>query len=470
LRADDATHAERTIARVVLAIAVSAGTAMRLWLAFRDHGIFWPDEIYQSLEPAHHATYGYGRLAWEFVEGARNWTYPGLIAAVLELCAWFDLGPAAYLGVLRTLCCLGAAGTGVGIYVLARRLDASALSASIGSALFLLAEPVVYFGHRAMSETACALPLVWGMSALLPATRDRQRQALGAALLAFAVLLRLQTALFCLVVLGIYAVRRDRRGWLQLLAILAGGALLYGFIDRLTWGGWFHSALLYFRFNVIEGKAARWGVSPFYFYGQVLISAMLGLTWLVSALSLPGAFRAPGLAAAAALFFAVHSAIGHKEIRFIFPAIPLFCALAALGLDELSSSRPRRRALLAVSLLLAAASALRFPSLRMAQLDPDARPHEAAYDRLGPVNRLLLAAHGQPDLCGLSVPGVPWWELGGHSYLHRKVPLYAKGEARPGAYNYLLHRRDRGRGERIASDGEYGLYRVAEGCGSGRKP
>ena len=38
-----------------------------------DDGIYWPDEIHQSLEPAHRLVFGYGLIAWEFSDGARNW-------------------------------------------------------------------------------------------------------------------------------------------------------------------------------------------------------------------------------------------------------------------------------------------------------------------------------------------------------------------------------------------------------------
>src|SRR4051812_12748598 len=64
-------------ARVGLWVALGAGAALRIWLAWHDDGIYWPDEIYQSLEPAHRLVFGYGIVAWEFVEGARNWALPG---------------------------------------------------------------------------------------------------------------------------------------------------------------------------------------------------------------------------------------------------------------------------------------------------------------------------------------------------------------------------------------------------------
>jgi hypothetical protein len=35
----------------------------------------------------------------------------------------------------------------------------------------------------------------------------------------------------------------------------------------------------------------------------------------------------------------------------------------------------------------------------------------------------FLAAHREPDMCGLQVRGIPPWESGGYTYLNRDVPL-----------------------------------------------
>src|SRR5208283_263980 len=72
--------AERT-ATLVLWTALAVGGALRAWLALTDAGIYWPDEIYQSLEPAHRLVWGRGLVAWEFLDGARPWTLPALVAA-----------------------------------------------------------------------------------------------------------------------------------------------------------------------------------------------------------------------------------------------------------------------------------------------------------------------------------------------------------------------------------------------------
>jgi phosphatidylinositol glycan class B len=453
-------------ARIIFVAVMIAGAGARLWLAFHDDGIVWADEIYQSLEPAHRAVFGYGRVAWEFQDGARSWVYPGAIAGVLKLCAWLQLEPRQYLAVLRVLLVAISVGTGAGVYRLSRRLSASPLSAAAGTALFMLAEPMIYFGHRALSETACALPAIWGLACALPRARERRGDLQGAALLALAALIRPHAALFGTALLGTYAVRGEWRSLLRASAVLAFGIFLSGLIDRLTWGGWFHSTITYLTFNVIENKAAQWGIFPGYFYARVLVSSMPGIAWLTGALALPGVLRTPALAATGALFFLVHSAVGHKEYRFMLPAIPVFCALAAQGIDVLAEQASHRRPwLVGVALLLAAASALSLGKLDMGQLAmDDGSLGKTAYDRFGGVNRLLLLAHDQADLCGLHVPDVPWWNIGGYTYLHRRVPLYALGEAKTGRFNYAIGTSQHVAGERIAVDGDQVLVRVAPQC------
>jgi hypothetical protein len=46
---------------VILIGSLAVGSAARASLALHDHGIFWGDEIHQSIEPAHRAVFGYGK-------------------------------------------------------------------------------------------------------------------------------------------------------------------------------------------------------------------------------------------------------------------------------------------------------------------------------------------------------------------------------------------------------------------------
>src|SRR5439155_15739511 len=89
-----------------------------------------------------------------------------------------------------------------------------------------------------------------------------------------------------------------------------------------------------------------------------------------------------------------------------------------------------------------------------------------AYDDPGQVNRLLLAASQQPDLCGLKLEEVPIVRTGGYSYLHRPVPLYDPGgpQRTSGFFNYMLTTNRRGlSGDVVASEAGLTLLRLTPG-------
>src|SRR6186713_1946665 len=126
-------------ARLILWSALIAGLGCRVYVMFTDDGIYWPDEIHQSLEPAHRLVFGYGLIAWEFSEGARNWAFPGVIAGLMRATA--ALGgdrPHIYLPVIRLVFVAMSLGTALGIYRLARGWGASEEAAAAGAAVWAL--------------------------------------------------------------------------------------------------------------------------------------------------------------------------------------------------------------------------------------------------------------------------------------------------------------------------------------------
>ncbi len=137
--------------------------------------------------------------------------------------------------------------------------------------------------------------------------------------------------------------------------MLLGWARPLGLLDRLTWGGWFHSALAYWRYNWVQGKGALFGASPAWLLPPRPVDLDAGGDRGAGPRRrCSGCRRAPALGAAVALFLAVHSAIPHKELRFILPVLPAAMALAGVGLavaatpgrppHSRSASRLRRRA------------------------------------------------------------------------------------------------------------------------------
>lgn len=440
-------------AALALAVIVVCSFLLRLDFGLTQQGIYWPDEIYQTIEPAHDLVYGHGLLPWEFAEGARNWVLPGLIGGVLAAARLVGIDePAGYLGVLRgVLAAIGAA-TVASTYLLARVHGASRSASLAGAAAAGFAAPIVFFGHRALSEVVSALPVTlglalgcWALRAPPPDARRRRALVLGAAaLLGFAVVLRLQTGVFAAgMVVALLAGRRWRDA-----GLLAGGVTAWllglGILDQLTWGHPLWSIRQYLEYNVVSDVAAEiWGRQPASYYGERMLDTAPLMTVLLLAGAVAACRRAPALLAVVAAFFLVHVVAAHKELRFILPGLPASCALATIGLDDVARRLDRRFAAAAIAAFaaVAVASALDVPSLTTAQVKGgDDHQARSAWRDSDAVNRLLLTASARRDLCGLRVVSTDLSFTGGYTYLNRAGPLYGPGgpPARSRFYNYVI--------------------------------
>ncbi len=409
--------------KALLAVALVSGAAVRLWLALTDHGIYWPDEVYQSVEPAHRMAFGYSMVAWEFVVGARNVLLPGLIALVLKGLALVHLDqPLLYVPLIRVGFALSSVLTALGVHRLARAVGCSPPSAVLGATALSWMSLAIYFSPRAMSEVASALPVTWGLALLLEAP-SRRKLVLGASLLGLAVLLRIHCGLFAAGAVATLLVQRRTRDAGLVFAVLGGWALVYGLLDLIAWGSFFHSALLYLRFNLVEGRAAEWGTAPPAFYTKYLVRS-LGAHWvLLAVLGLVGVRRATPVVVLAALFLLGHLALPHKELRFIVPMLPLLCAGAAAGLEQVLAWRQAAGVVAFAGLLVTSlVSLLTFHSLTFTQLGR--HDDASAYDAGGPVTRLLLAASTREDLCGLGLLVGSRGATFAYFALHRDVPFY----------------------------------------------
>lgn len=450
--------------RALLACSILTGAAARLWLAFTDHGLCWPDEVFQSLEPAHRMAFGYSMVAWEFVVGARNVLLPGAIALVLKATALVGLDqPGVYVPLVRVGFALASALTALGVYRLARAVGSSLPAAVAGATALAWMSLALYFSPRAMSEVASALPVTWGLALLLGAP-SRRRLVLGASLLGVAVILRIHCGLFAAGAVVTLLLHRRRRDAGLVFGVLCGWALVYGLLDLVAWGGFFHSALLYLRFNLLEGRAAEWGTAPPAFYTKYLVRS-LGAHWvLLAVLALAGLRRATPVVVLALLFLLGHLALPHKELRFIVPMLPLLCAAAAAGLDEALAFKPWLGATLLLALLVTSAvSLLTAPRLTFAQIGRGEAA--SAWDSGGEVTRLLMRASSERDLCGLGLLVGSRGNTFAYFGLHRDVPFY-EAPLPPRAqrfYNYVIADEGTEAGAVVATDRGVALVRVSDG-------
>jgi phosphatidylinositol glycan class B len=139
----------------------------------------------------------------------------------------------------------------------------------------------------------------------------------------------------------------------------------------------------------------------------------------------------------------VHSLVGHKELRFVLPIVPLALGLAGAGLGAaldaalwLRAHRSRDRhaavrapwtspAILALAALLATAFAYSAGRETLGRLG-EPRPELSdtpPWHHVESWNRLLSRAGEQASLCGVTLVPLNLVFTGGYSYLHRDVPL-----------------------------------------------
>jgi phosphatidylinositol glycan class B len=418
--------------RLVAAILVAAAIP-RIVLAVEDQGIFWPDEIFQSLEQAHRVVFGYGFIPWEFQEGARSWLFPGTFVLLWKVAAMVGVHSAVALVVLAKLFMVALALVGVYATIrIAERLG----GANAGALAGLLAATFpasLIFGHRCMAEMASGPVLA--LAVLLWLDGDRRRMFLAGLLASAAIFLRFQNGLVTLGLLVTLLGSARRR---EALAFVAGGTagLLGGeILDWITWGAPFHSLLTYLRYNL--GRSAAYGVSSWSYYLQTAWSSTGVSSLAIAAGVIAAWYRARSLVVVAIAFVVVHSFVPHKEYRFLMPVVPLVLALAAVGLETLfarfrrttprgNDRRPRRLpaavACIAMCTLMGA-KAVDATFASTGQWSDQAEGPTSVWHHGEGANLALADAGTRRDLCAVLLAGLGAVWSGGFTYLHRDVPF-----------------------------------------------
>ncbi|MBN2575677.1 MAG: hypothetical protein JXP73_14015 [Deltaproteobacteria bacterium] len=470
----------------------------RAYVAVADAGLVWADEIFQTLEQGHRFAFGYGFVPWEFKVGARSWLLPGVLGGLMRILAAAGIGSGAGLVVaLKLAFALLAVAAFYPMLRLAEALGGLVALVLLGLLASVFPASVLY-GSRVLSEVASAPFLAWGLWLLLPwgmaggdaCSRVAWKRSfagptspllLAGVFWGLGTLLRLQNGILLPAVVLIVAARRGLRPAAWLAGGMTGMLLLGGLLDWATWGRPFQSFVVYLRFNLMESGANQWGVAGRGFYLSTMLGTN-GLAVLVLALGfVVGLRRTWPLVSLVLLYVLVHSAVAHKELRFVVPVLPLFLASAAVGLARLLSRLPfaaarGRSAALALVLGLVSLFALRAPKVTFDDIgQPMPAPgmggptSKLVWGAFGERNRLFERAARHADLCGLAAPAMnPYW-TGGYTYLHRRVPMVWGGSWTDlAAANYAIVSPGQKLGDpryrSIARDGPYVLLRRDGAC------
>ena len=424
--AHDAGKVVTRTEKQALAAILSIAFLLRVILPAVFPNIHHPDELFQYLEQGHRLAFGYGVVPWEYRVGIRSWLLPGILGGLMSATAWLGGGVTAYLTVIG--CVLSAVSLSIVwvAWLFARRLagpTAAILAAGITATWFEL----VYFAHKPLTESIAAATLFWGTYLFCVASgRSRNTIIAAGVLFGMTFVFRFHLAPALLVVAAVGCFRRSTQD--LMLAAISGAAvvLVAGLLDWITWGYPFESFWRAYHVNIVEGRAAKYGVLPWYGFIKFYLQFWSGFTVPMAILALIGARRAPYLLVIPLVIVISHTFIGHKEYRFVFPALPFFLLLAAIGTaDVIAVVRPMlssygRRGLVVVSMLcwVAVSATLMAGTQFRETLKSSAHLIEGFSD----IRQIDQA-------CGIGLVHVPWAATGGYTYLNRNVPIYLVNNA-----------------------------------------
>ena len=314
--------------------------------AYFSIGYYHPDEHFQILE---FCNYKLGnipaqKLSWEFHEQIRPALQPVIAMAAIKILNTVSIyNPFTYSLVLRIISALLAWFI---IYKLSFLIIEN-FSSETGKKTFLFLSLLLGFtpflNVRFSSENYSALAFlgaIWFIIKYRYVIKDRIefRLAFVGLLLGFSFFFRFQMA-FAILGLGLWLWVINKTIWRNLLIIGLSAIVAISiciFIDWWFYGKFVFTPYNYFYANIIENRAAEFGIEPWWYYFSKFMnrvpppfSILLLLFFFTGMIKRPKDIMVWSILP----FLIVHFIVGHKELRFLFPMAFIFSYLIAVGLE-----------------------------------------------------------------------------------------------------------------------------------------
>jgi GPI mannosyltransferase 3 len=394
---------------------------LRLWVGIHSHYLIHPDEIFDYLEQGFRLAFGYGTQAWTYEDGVRSYLFPAIIAAVMRLGALFGPAPGYPIGAVFIFMSLLSTSVVAVAFMWGWRM-AGRPGAWVTAGISTIWFELIYFAPHAMSEVIATDFLVVAVC-LYPLSRDRcptraRLWWLGICL-GLTIVFRLQLLPAALVI-GAWLIAQH--GWRvasQVAMIMAIPVMGVGLLDWVTYDYPFQSFILNIWANTAGGAASYYGRQPFYYFLDLETHYLGGILGLIAVAGIVGGIRIPLLLAIPISILAAHSLIGHKEYRFIYPALPFVFVLTGIATTRLITllAPERRSAQYGLAALFMALWS--FASLAQAIEGPFRREWFRESGTLAAA-RFIAAL---PDVCGIGTY-VPPAALPGNVLIAHDVPIY----------------------------------------------
>lgn len=312
------------------------GLLIHLICAYFSVGFWHPDEHFQILEFLNIKLHSLppDHLAWEYRAKIRPWFqvfFYYLFSYPLK-----DINPfylATFLRIFTSLLSM------VSLLFFTRTVF-SFLKNDLRKNYWLIFVNLIWFvpfiNARTSAENFSMIFFFIGLDLFL---RDSKKFFSGV-LLGLSFISRFQMGLFILPLFLHRLVFKKRWEGLAALGVLVSIGL-GTLVDFWGYGEWVFTPWRYFWVNLVEGKAATFGVSPWWFYFEVIFLKKEGIVAMILVFATIRGwvreYKNP-LCLMGLFYFSVHILLPHKEIRFL---IPLFI-LSIYHLAEMIPEIPQK--------------------------------------------------------------------------------------------------------------------------------
>ncbi|MFT8736871.1 MAG: mannosyltransferase [Zymomonas mobilis] len=408
----------KSIPKSYLAFTLIALLALALRIiAVLPIGYYHPDEIFQYLEQAHRLAFGYSVIPWEYRYGMRGGLVPVLLAMAMKAGDIINNQSYLYWVFPHAITAILSMGVVWSAYRLGRpySLFVACLAMFVAATWY----EIVLFAAHPLSESL-------SFSAFMPAafylcsTKKSVNTLIAAGfLMGLSALLRFQY-IPSIIFISLFTLKFNFKHWVY---FIFGGlfAILISSLSDIFIGEYPLLWLLKnIQQNLLYHRANDYGIAPLYGY-----FLDIGTNWKWLALLLPfpicvAAYRYPALFGAALTNLAFHMLISHKEYRFIFLSSGIFIILGAIGSGLLVEKWTGR---LSNPLKYLSRTAV-FAIWAAASLFCSNGNSGHWYQYRG-VLQAEMKARSFSELCGLVLYQIDYWQSGGYSLLHRRIPIYS---------------------------------------------
>lgn len=317
--------------------------AVLLFACWNSVGFHQGDEHFQLLEFAGYKAgiIAASDLAWEFDEQMRPALQPGIAYLAYRAFGLFgEVNPYWLAFFLRVV----SASLFLWIGSLIYRRYAPALPQNLlrWLALLLLFHwCTIYSGIRFSNENWSGLAFVLGLLTYpIPKPSSHARIFLSekpgtnwasftaGLLFGLSFLFRYQLAV-AIIGFGAWLLFIGKERWWRLALVVLGGIVMISLgtlVDYWFYGDWVLAPWNYLRINVFEGVAATFGTRPWWGYFELIFERgvpPLSLFYLLVPFWFCYRYRRDPITWIFLAFFIVHSALSRKDLRFLFPLLPL---------------------------------------------------------------------------------------------------------------------------------------------------